>query len=202
MKKLSLLIICLSFIFLVSCRNMGVTNTNFKSKYKMNSSKKEKKGKAAELEKNIKVVKEKSSTFYFSNKDSFVKDKAYTFYISPYIVKESGLVNRTSLSIFAKVVSDQEDIFDKVTLYDEKGNKVLIEFPNIKRDYVEDSYFIEESAHGVIDNKDLKIFEKFIDSKELYVIFEKSNKYPIKLPYPVRNAILDVIRKYKLMQES
>ena len=85
---------------------------------------------------------------------------------------------------------------------DEKGNKVLIEFPNIKRDYVEDSYFIEESAHGVIDNKDLKIFEKFIDSKELYVIFEKSNKYPIKLPYPVRNAILDVIRKYKLMQES
>ena len=120
-----------------------------------------------------------------------MKDKAYTFYISPYIVKESGLVNRTSLSIFAKVVSDQEDIFDKVTLYDEKGNKVLIEFPNIKRDYVEDSYFIEESAHGVIDNKDLKIFEKFIDSKELYVIFEKSNKYPIKLPYPVRNAILD-----------
>ena len=76
MKKLSLLIICLSFIFLVSCRNMGVTNTNFKSKYKMNSSEEEKKGKAAELEKNIKDGKEKSSTFYFSNKDRFVKGRA------------------------------------------------------------------------------------------------------------------------------
>ena len=202
MKKLLLLVTCLSIIFLVSCRNMSVTNTNFKAKYKTNSNEEEKNAKAAELEKNIKVVKEKSNTFYFSNKDTFVKDRAYTFYISPYIVKESGLVNRTSLSIFAKVVSDQEDIFDKVTLYDEKGNKVLIEFPDIKRNYMEDSYFIEESAHGVVDSKDLKIFEKFIDSKELYVIFEKNDKYPIKLPYPVRNAILDVIRKYKLMQES
>ena len=89
-----------------------------------------------------------------------------------------------------------------IILIDEKGNKVLIEFPDIKRNYMEDSYFIEESAHGVVDSKDLKIFEKFIDSKELYVIFEKNDKYPIKLPYPVRNAILDVIRKYKLMQES
>lgn len=202
MKKLLKIVMCLFLVFLFSCRNMSITNTNFKSKYKMSSDQEEKDLKISELEKSIKVVKDKANTFYFSNKDSFVKEKAYTFYISPYIIKESGLVNRTSLSIFAKVVSDQEDMFDKVTLYDEKGNKVLIEFPNIKKNYMEDSYFIEESAHGVIDNKDLKIFEKFIDSKELYVIFEKNNKYSIKLPYPVRNAVLDVIRKYKLMQES
>lgn len=202
MKKINIALICLTLLFTISCRNMGVTNTNFKSRYKLNSDEEIKKTKATQLEKSIKEIKDKTNTYYFSDKDSFVKVKAYTYYVCPYIVKESGFVNRLSLSIFAKVVSDKENTFDKLTFYDERGNKVLLEFSNIKRSYNDDTYFIEETAHSAVEIKDLKIFEKFIDSKELYVIFEKDEKQVIKLPYPVRNAILDVIRKYKLMQES
>ena len=201
MKKIIYLALTTILIF-ASCRNMSVTNTNFSPKMNVDPKAEEKKQKVEELEKNIAIKKDKYANYYYSNRDSFIKERGYTFYITPYVVEEFGLVNRLSLRIFVKVVSEEENVFDKVTFYDEKGNKISINFSNINRKYSDDTGFIEESSHGVIDVKDIKVFEKIIDSKDLYVLLEKKEKYVIKLPYPVRNSILDVIRKYKLLEET
>lgn len=181
---------------------MSVTNTNFIPKINTNPKAQEKQMKIEELEKSISVKKDRYSNYYYSNRDSFVKDLGNTYYITPYVVEEFGLVNRLSLRIFVKVVSEKENVFDKVSFYSEKGNKVSIDFNNITRKYNEETGFIEESAHGIINPKDIKSFEKFIENQELFVIFEKKEKHLIKLPYPVRNAVLDVIRKYKILEES
>lgn len=201
MKKIIYLFI-LSMFILTACKNASVSNTNFRTNLTIDSKSEEKKTKVEELEKTISVKKDNYINYYYSNKDSFVKDRGYTFYITPYIVEETGMVNRISLRIFIKSVSEKENIFDKVTFYDEKGNRVSINFSKINKNYTSDTGFIEESAHGLINDKDIKIFEKFIDSQDLFVILEKNEKYIIKLPYPVRNAVLDIIRKYKLLEES
>ena len=201
MKK-TIFLLLISTLFFTSCRNMSVTNTNFKAKMNTDPKAEEKKEKVNELEKNISVTKEKYANYYYSNRDSFIKERGYTFYITPYVVEEFGLVNRLSLRVFVKVVSEEENIFEKVTFYDEKGNKISINFTNINKKYIDESGFIEESAHGLIENKDIKVFEKIIDSQDLFVILEKKEKYVIKLPYPVRNSILDVVRKYKVLEET
>lgn len=201
MKKIIYLFI-LSMFILTACKNSSVSNTNFKTNLTIDSKGEEKKSKVEELEKSISVKKDSYINYYYSNKDSFVKDRGYTFYITPYIVEETGMVNRISLRIFIKAVSEKENIFDKITFYDEKGNRVSINFSKITKNYTNDTGFIEESGHGLINDKDLKVFEKFIDSQELFVILEKNEKYVLKLPYPVRNAVLDIIRKYKLLEES
>lgn len=201
MKKKYILLLCL-FAFLGACRSMSVTNTNFRPKINADSKAQEKQSKIEELDKNISVVKDKYSNFYYSNKDSFIKDMGNTYYITPYIVEEFGLVNRLSLRIFIKVVSEKEDTFDRVTFYSEKGNKIMMNFDKINRNYNEETGFIEESAHGIVNLKDIKTFEKFIENQDLFVIFEKKEKHLMKLPYPVRNAVLDVIRKYKVLEEN
>lgn len=200
-KKNYIFLLCL-LTFLGACRSMSVTNTNFRPKINTNPKAQEKEEKIQELDKSISVVKDKYSNFYYSNRDSFVKDMGNTYYITPYIVEEFGLVNRLSLRIFIKVISEKENTFDKVTFYSEKGNKILIDFNKITRNYNEETGFIEESAHGIINLKDIRNFEKFIDNQDLFVIFEKKEKHLIKLPYPVRNAVLDVIRKYKVLEEN
>lgn len=201
MKKINLILIFM-VLFSIACTNMSVTNTNFQPKINVDPEAQEKKSKLGDLDKNIYKMKDKYVNYYFSNRDSFIKDAGYIFYINPYAVEESGLVNRLSLRVFVKTVSEKENVFDKLTFYDEKGNKVTINFNDIRRVYSEDNTFIEESAHGLINSKDIKVFEKFIDSQDLYVILEKKDKILMKLPYPVRNSILDVIRKYKILEES
>ena len=200
MKKINLVLFVLA-IFTVSCINSNVTNTNFQPKINIDPKGQEKLEKLSELDKNIDMTKDKYSNYYYSNRDSFVKDMGYTFYINPYIVEEFGLINRLSLRIFIKVVSERENVFDKATFYDDKGNKVTVKFEEITKKYLENSTFIEESSHGLISPKDLKVFEKFIDNQNVFVIFEKDEKHIIKLPYPVKNSILDVIRKYKVLEE-
>lgn len=200
MKKIALVILIFSTI-LIGCRNSKVKNTNFSPKLNSNSNYQTKKEKVIDLETSIGSTSDKYTTFYWSKKDSFVNLNGYSFYINPYIVQETGVTNRISLRVFAKVVSNKENIFDSLTFFDEKGNKIVINFANITREYQNNGLFITESAHSLLTSKDIKTFEKFIDSKELYVIFEKNERYQIKLPYPVRDSILDVIRKYKLLQE-
>jgi hypothetical protein len=200
MRKLSSILLCLSILFFISCSNSKVRTTNFSSQYNVDPNSSDKEVKLSDLKESISKVRIKNINYYYSNKDSFFKDNGYIYYLNPYVVEETGIGTGLNINFFAKVITDKENFFNKITFYDEKGNKLVLEFKDIKRNYLEDSFFIEESSHLTLSNKDIKTLEKFLDSKDLFVIFDGKEKYQYKLTHPVKHAMLDVIRQYKTMQ--
>ena len=200
MRKLSSILLCLSILFFISCSNSKVRTTNFSSQYNVDPNSSDKEVKLSDLKESISKVRIKNINYYYSNKDSFFKDNGYIYYLNPYVVEETGIGTGLNINFFAKVITDKENFFNKITFYDEKGNKLVLEFKDIKRNYLEDSFFIEESSHLTLSNKDIKTLEKFLDSKDLFVIFDGKEKYQYKLAHPVKHAMLDVIRQYKTIQ--
>lgn len=200
MRKLSSILLCLSILFFISCSNSKVRTTNFSSQYNVDPNSSDKEVKLSDLKESISKVRIKNINYSYSNKDSFFKDNGYIYYLNPYVVEETGIGTGLNINFFAKVITDKENFFNKITFYDEKGNKLVLEFKDIKRNYLEDSFFIEESSHLTLSNKDIKTLEKFLDSKDLFVIFDGKEKYQYKLTHPVKHAMLDVIRQYKTMQ--
>lgn len=197
MKKINLLF--LIAILFVSCRNASITN--FEPNITVDRNKEAKAEKVALLEKNIKEVKKDYVTFYYSTKDTFTNFKGYTFYLSPYVVEEKGITRRLSVRLYAKSVSNRDNIFNRITIYDNRGNKVVLDFNDMKKEYKEDGFLIEESGDIIISNEVMAVMEQFIDSKEIYVTFEKNSKFTFMLNPTVRESFLNVLRKYKLLQQ-
>lgn len=198
MKNLRVFIFAIIVLIISACKNTNIAN--FQASIVIDSNKEIKEEKIALLERSINVVNRGHHTFYYSNKDTFTNFNSYIFYFSPYIVEEKGINRRISMRIFAKTVSNQENIFDKVTIYDDKSNKLIIEFLDLKREYHDDSFFISESGDKLITLEEISILEKMIDSDNIYLIFEKnSKKYNFLLNDTVRESFLNIIRKYKLL---
>ncbi len=199
MKRLNLLLLFMFSMFFISCRNATVTN--FRPNITVDQNQEEKEEKIALLEKNIKSVKKGYTTFYYSTKDTFTNFQGYTFYLSPYIVEEGGISRRVSVRLYAKSVSNKDNVFDRVTIYDNRENKVVIDFKNMQREYLDDDFLIMESGDAFITKEQMLVMEQFIDSKEIYVTFEKDRKYTYVLNPTVRESFLNIFRKYKLILE-
>lgn len=198
MKNLKVFIFAIIVLIISACKNTNIAN--FQASIVIDSNKELKEEKTALLDRSISTVNRGHHTFYYSNKDTFTNFDSYIFYFSPYIVEEKGINRRISLRIFAKTVSNQENIFDKVTIYDDKSNKLIIEFLDLKKEYHDDSFFISESGDKLLNLEEISVLEKMIDSEDIYLSFEKnSKKYNFLLNDTVRESFLNVIRKYKLL---
>ncbi len=199
MRRLNLLLLLVFSMLFISCRNATVTN--FRPNITVDQNQEEKAKKIALLEKNIKSVKKGHTTFYYSTKDTFTNFQGYTFYLSPYIVEEGGISRRVSVRLFAKSVSNRDNVFNRITIYDNRENKVVIDFEKMEREYADDGFLIIESGDTLISKEQMLIMEQFIDSKEIYVTFEKDRKYTYVLNPTVRESFLNILRKYKLILE-
>jgi len=198
MNNLKVFIFAIIVLIISACKNTNIAN--FQASIVIDSNKEIKEEKTALLDRSINIINKGHHTFYYSNKDTFTNFDSYIFYFSPYIVEEKGINRRISLRIFAKTVSNQENIFDKVTIYDDKSNKLIIEFLDLKKEYHDDSFFISESGDKLLDLDEISVLEKMIDSENIYLSFEKnSKKYNFLLNDTVRESLLNVIRKYKLL---
>lgn len=194
MKKI-ILFMLISIIF-INCSN--VRNTNFQTKMTIDGKAEQKKEGLKRIDDSISVYDDGNIKFYYSNKDSFSISDGYTFYLAPYIVVEKGLLGRVSLRVFVKTVANKEEMFDKVIIYD-KNNKLILNFDNIKKEFGKDNFLIYESGDVLLNEYQIKTIEKFIDSKQIFVIFEKNKKYAFSLNSTAKESFLNILRKYKLL---
>lgn len=198
MKKIKIFILVIIVFIISACKNTNIAN--FQPTIVVDSNREIKEEKIALLNRSIDSVNRGHYTFYYSNRDTFTNFDAYIFYFSPYIVEERGLNRRISLRIFAKTISDRENIFDKVTIYDDKSNKLILDFLDLKRKYHDDGFFVSESGDRLLNLEEIMVLERMIDSENIYLSFEKNNRrHNFLLSETVRESFLNVIRKYKLL---
>lgn len=198
MKNIKLVLLFITVIIFSSCRDTEITN--FQPTIVVDPYKESRQERIELLERSIDTVNKGSHIFYYSLKDTFTNFNGYIFYLSPYVVEERGISRRVSIRLFAKSVSNRENIFDRVTIYDDRENKVVIDFYDMKREYKEDGFIIVESGDSLISSDEIDILEKFIDSKNIYASFEKNSvKHTFVLNETVRESFLNIIRKYKLL---
>lgn len=199
MKRFRLVLLFTAIIIFSSCRDTEITN--FQPTIVVDPYKESRQERIELLEKSIESVNKGNHTFYYSLKDTFTNFNGYIFYLSPYVVEERGISRRLSIRLFAESVSNKENIFDRVTIYDDRENKIVIDFYDMKREYKEDGFIIVESGDSLISADQLEIMEKFIDSKNIYASYEKNTiKHTFVLNETVRESFLNIIRKYKLLK--
>lgn len=197
MKKI-LLCFIIAFAF-ASCRANLQSNLSLTPKIQLNPRANETAEKIKALNESISTHKINRTIFYYSNGETFQNFDGFTFYLTPYLVEDSSIVQKVSMRLFAKSVTNRKNMFRTVTVFDEQENEVTFHFKKIIRTVENDDFLITETSDLLVDYSQIQILDKMIDSKNIYVTFSNEKSYTFKMNVNLRESFLNIVRKYKLM---